>query len=346
MFNLIQRTFVVIVTVAVASGAMAQTAPSNQSKSNTREKKEEKVGEGKRITSTKAKEGSPKKEPQEKEEPAPAPKRKEEPAPAPEKKEEPAPAPEEEEEIAVSPKRTKVIAAKKEPGKKAPPEKREESGRAKKGSEGTQEGEDSIVVTATKVKTKLKDVPVKTEVVGKKKITQKGAANLLDALDNEPGVVIDNACSICGSSSIKLSGLPGRYTLYLMDGLPLYSSLGATYGLAGIPAAMIERVEIVKGASSVLYGTDAIGGVVNIITKKPNRQRSILDLRIGHHQEYNLSLMSMSKKRVSSARGPTWGSRCLATMSTETPWTEMATASQRNPGRSALLWGPTSTCTL
>ncbi len=130
------------------------------------------------------------------------------------------------------------------------------------------EGQDAVV-TGTRVPRRLADTPVLTELIPAERVESKGASCLLDALAYEPGVRVDNQCSICNTSGVKLSGMPGRYTALLIDGVPVYSSLGQTYGWLMLSAADVERIEIVKGANSILYGTDAMGGVVNVITRDP-----------------------------------------------------------------------------
>ncbi|MEM1009156.1 MAG: TonB-dependent receptor, partial [Myxococcota bacterium] len=130
---------------------------------------------------------------------------------------------------------------------------------------------DPVVVTGTRTRRRISDTPVKTEVVTASQIESKGARNLVEALAFEPGVRLDNQCSVCNTTGLRLSGLPGRYLLVMVDGLPVYSSLGLTYGLLQIDTMDIKQIEIVKGANSVLYGTDAISGVVNIITRIPKK---------------------------------------------------------------------------
>jgi outer membrane receptor for ferrienterochelin and colicins len=130
---------------------------------------------------------------------------------------------------------------------------------------------EETVVTGTRTKRLVLDTPVKTEVVKKEEIENKGATNLVEALAYEPGLRVDNQCSICNTTTVKISGIPGRYSLLLVNGMPIMSSLGMTYGLLNISAANIEKLEIVHGAGSVLYGTDAIGGVINVITEKPSK---------------------------------------------------------------------------
>ncbi len=131
---------------------------------------------------------------------------------------------------------------------------------------------EDVVVTGTRTRRRLKDVPVKTELIRAEDIEAKGAVSLLDALRFEPGLRIDNVCSVCNTTGIRMAGIPSRYTLVLIDGMPVFSSLGHVYGLLNLSAEDIAQVEVVKGANSVLYGTDAIGGVINIITKEPGEK--------------------------------------------------------------------------
>ncbi|MBT3218031.1 MAG: TonB-dependent receptor, partial [Proteobacteria bacterium] len=142
-------------------------------------------------------------------------------------------------------------------------------------------GEDQVV-TGTRIPRRISDAPVLTEVIDADRIEAKGAVCLVDALTYEPGVRIDNMCSICNTTGIKLSGMPAAYTMLLVDGVPTYSSLGQTYGWLMLSAADIERIEIIRGANSILYGTDAMGGVVNVITKAPTERASAqLNLEAG-----------------------------------------------------------------
>jgi outer membrane receptor for ferrienterochelin and colicins len=154
-----------------------------------------------------------------------------------------------------------------------------------------------VVVTGTRTRRRLKDTPVRTEVVTQQRIESKGAASLSDALSYEPGIRVDNTCSICNTTGIQLGGMPSRYSLLLIDGIPLYSSLGQTYGLLNMPAANIERIEIVKGPGSVFYGTDAIGGVINIITRKPHRHPHSYILLEGGMYGHRQAVGSMSFRK-------------------------------------------------
>src|SRR5690606_21895008 len=77
-------------------------------------------------------------------------------------------------------------------------------------------------------------------------------------------------CNVCNTGDIHVNGLEGPYTMVLIDGMPIVSSLSTVYGLYGIPSALIDRIEIVKGPASTLYGSEAIGGIINVITKNPD----------------------------------------------------------------------------
>ena len=76
-------------------------------------------------------------------------------------------------------------------------------------------------------------------------------------------------CGVCNTGDIHINGLEGPYTLVMIDGMPIVSSLSTVYGLSGIPNSLVERIEIVKGPASSLYGSEAVGGLINIITKNP-----------------------------------------------------------------------------
>src|SRR5690606_20793645 len=98
-------------------------------------------------------------------------------------------------------------------------------------------------------------------------------------------------CSVCNTGDIHINGLEGPYTMVMIDGLPIVSGLSTVYGLNGIPQALIERVEIVKGPASTLYGSEAVGGLINIITKSPNSAPRLNIETFGTSwQEYNLDL--------------------------------------------------------
>lgn len=94
------------------------------------------------------------------------------------------------------------------------------------------------------------------------------SASLFEALQLAQGVRPQVNCNICNTGDIQINGLEGPYTLILIDGMPLVSGLSSVYGLTGIPTALIERIEIVKGPTSALYGSEAVGGLIQVVTKK------------------------------------------------------------------------------
>ncbi len=136
-----------------------------------------------------------------------------------------------------------------------------------------------VVVTGTKVERLEEEAPVKTQVVSRQRIERREASTLADALEGTTGVRVEMDCQNCGFTQLRLNGLEGRYTQILIDSRPVFSTLAGVYGLEHIPEEMIERIEIVKGGGSALYGGNAVGGVVNVITRRPSRDFGSLSLR-------------------------------------------------------------------
>ena len=150
-------------------------------------------------------------------------------------------------------------------------------------SEGTDEaaattdGEDplklteDIVVTGTRSARPKDDAPVRTQTIDRDQIEQRNARNLAEAINYTSGVRVETNCQNCGFTQLRLNGLNGAYTQVLIDGLPTFSGLAGVYGLEQLPAEIIDRVEIVKGGGSALYGPSAVAGVINIITRAPRQ---------------------------------------------------------------------------
>lgn len=130
----------------------------------------------------------------------------------------------------------------------------------------------TVVVTGTRTPKYIKDVPVRTEVLTSKAIEEKGAVNLYEALKGMPGIRVEQQCQYCNFSMVRLQGLGPDHTQVLIDGQPIYSGLASVYGLQQLGTANIDRIEVVKGAGSALYGAGAIAGAINIITKKPSQK--------------------------------------------------------------------------
>ncbi len=130
-----------------------------------------------------------------------------------------------------------------------------------------------VVVTGTMKETFVGDSPIKVDVITSKYLEQTvSPTNLVEAIQMVNGVQEVTACGVCFTNSISINGLPGPYTAVLIDGAPMFGNLASVYGLNGIPTTIIDRFEVIKGPSSTLYGSEAVAGVINIITKKPENQ--------------------------------------------------------------------------
>jgi outer membrane receptor for ferrienterochelin and colicins len=125
-----------------------------------------------------------------------------------------------------------------------------------------------IVVSGTLRPISKSNSPVSVEVYSTTFFKKNPTPSIFEALQNVNGVRPQLNCNVCNTGDIHINGLEGPYTFVLIDGMPIVSGLSTVYGLTGIPQALIERVEVVKGPASTLYGSEAVGGIINIITKK------------------------------------------------------------------------------
>ena len=128
---------------------------------------------------------------------------------------------------------------------------------------------EEIVISGTLRAVTKSNSPVPVEVYSKTFFRKNPTPSIFESLQNVNGVRPQLNCSVCNTGDIHINGLEGAYTFVLIDGMPIVSGLSTVYGLTGIPQALIERVEIVKGPASTLYGSEAVGGIINVITKKP-----------------------------------------------------------------------------
>ena len=128
---------------------------------------------------------------------------------------------------------------------------------------------DEIVISGTLKPVTKSNSPVPVEIYSKTFFKKNPTPSIFESLQNVNGVRPQLNCNVCNTGDIHINGLEGPYTFVLIDGMPIVSGLSTVYGLTGIPQALIERVEVVKGPASTLYGSEAVGGIINIITKKP-----------------------------------------------------------------------------
>ena len=130
---------------------------------------------------------------------------------------------------------------------------------------------DEIVVSANRSETKRRLAPNLVNVIGAKLFETTQSACLAEGLNFQPGVRTEDDCQNCGFAQVRINGLDGHYSQILIDSRPVFSALNGVYGLEQIPTNMIERVEVVRGGGSALYGASAIGGTINVITREPLR---------------------------------------------------------------------------
>lgn len=152
---------------------------------------------------------------------------------------------------------------------------------------------ESLVVTGTRTERIITETPVKTELLLADDLDSYNISNIKDALKLVPTARFENECQNCGLNQIQLLGLSTDHTAFLFDGAPLYSGLAKVYGADIFPTSFIDRIEVVKGGSSSLYGPEAIAGVVNLITTQPTSDGTEVDLTLksvrGETLDYELS---------------------------------------------------------
>lgn len=130
-------------------------------------------------------------------------------------------------------------------------------------------GLEEVVISGTMKEVSRLESPVPVEVYTSRYFKSNPTPSIFEGLQNINGVRPQLNCNLCNTGDIHINGLEGPYTMVLIDGMPIVSGLSTVYGLSGIPQSLVDRVEIVKGPASTLYGSEAVGGLINIITKSP-----------------------------------------------------------------------------
>ncbi len=194
-----------------------------------------------------------------------------------------------------------------------------------------------MVVTATKTEQSIDRVSATVQVVTEEDIAKMGASTLKDIFQNTPGLILQYGTFPSGSSasksSVNIRGVGATGSLWLVDGRRLSGEVKNPYDMDRIPASMIERIEIVKGPMSALYGADAVGGVINIITKQP---KDGFDASVGTSYGANANGDGANTQLNASARGSSGKFRgsfyVSSTDSTPYAETEKATVKAKKSG--------------
>ncbi|MFT5640111.1 MAG: outer membrane receptor for ferrienterochelin and colicins [Cyclobacteriaceae bacterium] len=130
-------------------------------------------------------------------------------------------------------------------------------------------GLEEVVVSGNRYKVDKKEAPVVVNVISAKMLKATQSIAISDGLNYQPGVRVETNCQNCGFTQVRLNGLAGGYSQILINSRAVFSALNSVYGLDQIPTNIVEQIEVVRGGGSALYGSNAIGGTINIITKEP-----------------------------------------------------------------------------
>lgn len=141
---------------------------------------------------------------------------------------------------------------------------------------------EAIVVQATRSGRRVQDEPIRVEVIDREEIEEKllmTPGNIAMLVNETGGVRVQITSPALGAANIRMQGMRGRYTQLLADGLPLYGGQASSIGLLQIPPTDLGQVEIIKGAASALYGPSALGGVINLVSRRPDDEPETRTLR-------------------------------------------------------------------
>jgi iron complex outermembrane receptor protein/outer membrane receptor for ferrienterochelin and colicins len=164
-----------------------------------------------------------------------------------------------------------------------------------------QKMEDVTIIASTRNNQRMENSAVKVEVLGREEMEEESnikPASIASILGDISGIQIQQSSVVSGNANVRIQGLEGRYTQILRDGMPLYDGFSGGFGVLSIPPLDLKQVELIKGSASTLYGGGAIGGLVNIISKKPtNLQELIVSVNRSTLKENNLNLYAAKKYR-------------------------------------------------
>ena len=155
---------------------------------------------------------------------------------------------------------------------------------------------EEVVVTGTMKEVSKLASPVPVDLIPQKFLYKNPTPSIFESLSYVNGVRPQVNCNVCNTGDIHINGLEGPYTMVMIDGMPIVSGLSTVYGLNGIPTSLIDRVEIVKGPASSLYGSEAVGGLINILTKPVDKAPVVsADVFSSNWLDYSVDLSSKFK---------------------------------------------------
>jgi outer membrane receptor for ferrienterochelin and colicins len=172
--------------------------------------------------------------------------------------------------------------------------------------------EEHVTVSATRTDKGIEDLPMRVEVLGKEELDEKvlmTPGDIVMMLNEMGGLRVQATSASLGAASVRIQGMRGRYTRFLSDGLPLFGQQVGGLGLLQIPPTDLGQVEVIKGVASALYGAGAMGGVVNLVSRRPGAEPT-RDLLVNRSRPFILR----------TCRSSPTGTRCLAS-SRRTIWT-------------------------
>lgn len=158
-----------------------------------------------------------------------------------------------------------------------------------------------IVISGTMRETSRMASPIPIEIFTPQFFNKNSTPALFESLNMINGVQPQLNCSVCNTGDIHINGMEGPYTMVLIDGMPIVSALSTVYGLQGIPNSLIKRIEVIKGPASTLYGSEAVAGIINIITKDAMHAPAVsADISASTYGEYNADIAAKASLKNTS----------------------------------------------